>query len=53
MILMSSRLLKSHDKKIEYLKFFANISGYIISVLFDFHSIQTGHLTENSKPAIV
>ena len=31
---------KPGQKKIEY-------------VLFDFHSIQTGHLTENSKPAAI
>ena len=48
---MSSRLLKNQDKNFEYLNNFANISGYIISVLFD--SIQTGHLIENSKPATV
>ena len=53
MRLVSSRLLKGHDKTFEYLKIFAYISGYIISVLFDFHSIQTGHLIETSKPAIV
>ena len=50
---MSSRLLKSQDKNVEYLNNFANLSGYIMSVLFDFHSIQTGHLIENSKPATV
>ena len=40
---MSSWLLKSQDKKFEYLNNFANISGYIISV-FEFYSIHTGHL---------
>ena len=33
----------------EYLNNFANISSYIISVVSDFHSIQTGHLIENSS----
>ena len=45
---MSSRLLKSQEE-IEYLNNFANISSYIISVLFVFHSTETGHLTEKSK----
>ena len=39
---------KSGEKN-EYLNNFANISSYIISVFFVFHSIQTGRLIENSK----
>ena len=39
-------------KTIEYLYNFANISSYIVSVLFAFHSIQTGHLIEISKQRV-
>ena len=53
MRLVSSRLPKSPDKHFEYLNNFAYISNCIISMLFDFHTIQAGHLIENSKPATV
>ena len=46
---MSGQLLKGQGKTFEYLNNFATISSYVISVLFEFHSIQTVHLIENSS----